>query len=296
MSTFVIMGNGLATIGMRLSENDLAAARIEGRSRVQRSRAVPPVRFVHPRAGDDAALVFSSALGGGMLEGDDYRFSIDCGPGATMMFAPQANTRIFPCPGGETTRQSIRGTVYADGLVVSGGDPVVPYAASRFSQSQTWVVHPGARLVLVDWMIAGRLERGERFAFADYESVTRVETPEGRPLLTDSLRLRPDEDGMENVAAGFGGHAALLVVHVVGPGWETLHGPLDAWLRQPGTESRPRWMAEARLAGLGIREGRGFSLRALGADRTALEPLAGLIFGCLADKDWLGFDFWARKY
>jgi hypothetical protein len=88
----------------------------------------------------------------------------------------------------------------------------------------------------------------------------------------------------------------MLTIHVLGPGWEVLHDALDNWLRRTGAHGRPQWMDGVRLAGLGTREGRGFSLRALGLDRAALEPLAGLLFETLARPDWLGFDFWARKY
>lgn len=284
----------MTTLGMRLSENALEAALVAGETRLKRSRAVPPVRFVHPRSGSRSALVFSSALGGGMLEGDDYRFDITCREDATLMFAPQANTRIFPCPGGGLTRQSVRGTVYANGLMVCGGDPVVPYEASRFSQSQTWVLHPGARLVLVDWMVAGRIDRGEAFAFEVFESETRVEDPEGRPLLADATALARADNA--SPGRGMGGYSSWLSIHVLGPGWETLHAPLEAMLKSVNAEGRPTWMDEERLVGLGVREGRGFSLRALGVDRAALEPLTGLLFRTLARPEWLGFDFWARKY
>jgi urease accessory protein len=295
LSVFVCPGVELTVIGMRLSENALETAVVSGRTRVRRSRAIPPVRFVHPRSASGSALVFSSALGGGMLEGDDYRFDLECRENSTLMFAPQANTRIFPCPGGAMTRQTVRGTVYAGGLAVCGGDPIVPYVGSRFTQSQSWVLHPGSRLVMVDWMIAGRLDRGEDFAFSSYESEMRVEDPDGRPLLSDTLRL--DTGGMKaDVQRGMGGFSSLLNVHVLGPGWENLHDPVEAWLRIAGGNGRPRWMDGTRQAGLGIREGRGFSLRALGRNRAALEPLAVLLFGEIARPEWLGFDVWGRKY
>jgi urease accessory protein len=293
LSVFVDKEHEVTGVGTRLSENALETAWIAGRSRVRRSRAVPPVRFVQPRTGNDAALVFTSALGGGLLEGDDHRYDLECRENSTLMFAPQANTRVFPCPGGHMTRQAVRGTVYANGLAVCGGDPVVPYAGSRFSQTQNWVLHPGGRLVLLDWMVAGRLDRGEDFAFSSYESETRIEDPSGRPLLSDAIHLDATEG---RARQGMGGFSSLLTVHVIGPGWEDLQGPLDAWLRGMGENGRPRWMDGGMLAGLGVREGRGFSLRALGRDRAALEPLAGMIFGWLARPGWLGFDFWARKY
>lgn len=318
LSDFVHPENQLANVGMRLSENALVAAQVAGRTRVLRNRAVPPVRFVQPTPEGTGALVFSSALGGGMLEGDDYRFDIECRENATLMFAPQANTRVFPCPGGNTTHQSVRGTVYANGLMVSGGDPTVPYVNSRFSQSQHWVLHPGARLVILDWMVAGRLDRGEAFAFDSFESHTRVETPEGRPLLSDAVSLSDEtlsgNPGLARVTEtlpiikesrtregghaqnGMGGFSSWLTLHVLGPGYETLQGPLEETLKAASRDGKPFWMEPGRLAGLGVREGRGFSLRALGRDRAALEPLAATLFKTLAQPGWLGFDFWARKY
>jgi urease accessory protein len=295
----------LDAIGMRLSESALESARVSGKTRIVRSRAVPPVRFVHPDSGAASAVAISSALGGGMLEGDDYRFEVTCGPESALLFAPQANTRVFPCPGGLETRQSIRGTVYANALTVCGGDPVVPYAGSRFAQSQRWVLHPGARLVLIDWMTAGRVDRGERFAFDAFESVTRVEDPDGSPLLVDSLRLDPGAqgtrgaEGAQEMAGALSGHAAVLTVHGMGPGWETLRDALREELRRPSAAAngeRPRWMEDGVLAGLSAREDRGFSLRAVGRDRAALEPLVASLFARLATPEWLGFDFWKRKY
>jgi urease accessory protein len=286
----------LTFVNTRLSKNLLEAAVSGGKTRVLRNLAVPPVRFVQPQTGVDTALVFVSAFGGGMLEGDDYRFEIRCREGASLMFAPQANTRIFPCPEGKTTHQLIRGTVYARATAVCGGDPTVLYAQSRFRQAQRWTMHPGARLVIMDWMVAGRLERGESFAFDSFESEIRVEDLEGRPLLSDRLRVRP-ADGVEEARAGLGGFSSHLAAHVIGPGWEAVHAGLEAWLRAAEAgATRPAWMDACRIAGLGVREGTGFSLRALGRDRAALEPLAGRLFELLSSKDWLGFDYWKRKY
>jgi urease accessory protein len=279
-------------VNTRKSHNRLKTAFSGGRTRVVESLAEPPVRFVQPKVDGDAALVFVSAFGGGMLEGDDYRFDLEAGEGSTLMFAPQANTRVFPCPDGAVTRQHTRGTVYARATAVSGGDPTVLYAGSRFHQTQTWTLHPGSRLALMDWFVAGRLERGESFAFDGFESEIRVEDPEGRPLLSDALRVSPGD----GARAGMGGFASHLAAYVVGEGWETVHRGLDAFLRAAGEGERPAWMDASRIAGLGVREGVGCSLRALGADRAALEPLAGKLFELLSSREWLGFDYWKRKY
>ncbi len=283
----------LTNVGGRLSESALTVRSINGRTRLTRALAVPPVQLVHPRIDSRSALVFSSALGGGMLEGDDYRLDLRCEADATLIFAPQANTRIFPCPRGIATRNEIRGTVSANALVVCGGDPVVLHAGSRFVQEQNWRLHDGARLVLCDWMVVGRLERGEAFAFDTFESTTRIEDACGRLLLSDPLRLET-RDG--SARSGMGGFSSHLALHVVGPGWEEILMVLETWLRSREGSAAPEWMQDVRLAGIGIREGRGFSLRALGRDRTALNPLVDRLFAALAHPRWLGYDFWARKY
>jgi urease accessory protein UreH len=214
-----------------------------------------------------------------------------------LILSPQANTRIFPCPAGAITRQDFHGTVYAEGLLVAGGDPTVLYQGSRYLQSQHWVLHPGARLVVVDWMTAGRIGRGERFAFGQYRSDLRVENPEGRPLLVDRLCLEPGTGEM-----GMGGFASLLTVHVLGPGWAGIHDAMRDWLSgeknregDNGWIPRGNWRSQGLLAGLGVRAEVGFSLRALGRDRHALEPLMARLFRSL-DSDWIGFNPWTRKY
>lgn len=260
---------------------------------MQRSRAIPPVRFVHPRIEGKSSLIFASALGGGMLEGDTYSFTLNCGENASMAFIPQANTRVFPCPQGGVTRQEVYGTVCANGLAVIGGDPTVLYGDSRFSQTQRWVLHPGARLIIMDWLVAGRLERGERFAFRSFQNEIRVEDATGRPLLMDRLRLQPEK---ENMDAAWGSHASHLAIYVLGPGWKELHDPMERWLSASQEGKRPNWMSGALLAGLGIRADTGFSLRALGRDRAALEPLVERIFELLSPAEWLGCNPWARKY
>ncbi len=279
----------MTSVDNRTSDNILEIAFVAGQSRVQRSLAVPPVRFVQPRSEGKSAWVFVSAFGGGMLEGDDYRFEVNCRENASLIFAPQANTRIFPCPNERVTHQKVRGTISANGLVVTGGDPTVLYSGSRFSQSQQWTLHAGARLVLLDWFVAGRLDRGERFAFEAYQSDIRIEDEKGRPLLLDRLAL-------ESGDAGMGGFSSHIAVHVLGPGWENLKTGMESGLRKTGESNHPGWMSQGILAGIGVREGTGFSLRALGKDRESLEPLVGNLFALLGSQDWLGFNPWVRKY
>ncbi len=268
----------------RNSENILAARRIGKRTIISQCLARPPVRLVQANAGD-SALVFITTFGGGLLEGDDFHYTVDCGPEARLALLPQSNTRIFPCPKGEITKQCMRGTVFPGALVASGGDPVVLYAGSRYAQSQHWVLHPGGRLLLMEWLVAGRLERGERFAFEECRLETKVTDVDGKPLLLDRMQL----NARDSADRGWGGFASYFTVHVLGPGVENLGVSMQAWMKD-------KWNTGGVLAGLGMRPGLGFSVRALGADRTALDPLAAAVFAAVGGSDWLDFDPWKRKY
>ena len=93
-----------------------------------------------------------------------------------------------------------------------------------------------------------------------------------------------------------GGFSSHLAIHVLGPKWEDLKTGLESWLKVAGQKNQQAWMSQGILAGLGVREGTGFSLRALGKNRAALEPLVGTLFTLLGSQEWLGFNPWLRKY
>ena len=53
-------------------------------------------------------------------------------------------------------------------------DPLVPFAQSSYAGTQRFSLAPGASLVAVDWVGAGRAACGERWAFDLYSSRTEV--------------------------------------------------------------------------------------------------------------------------
>jgi hypothetical protein len=92
LSNIVEKSPHLTIVGGRLSENALTARSVGGRTRLTHVLAVPPVQLVQTRIDSHAALVFSSALGGGMLEGDDYRHRHGFLGGGDRILAPAGTT------------------------------------------------------------------------------------------------------------------------------------------------------------------------------------------------------------
>ncbi|HLP40024.1 MAG TPA: urease accessory protein UreD, partial [Fibrobacteria bacterium] len=151
----------------------------------------PPLKFINPRPIGEACQVYVSNYGGGLLEGDDIRMHVECGPGSRLYLGTQSSTKIYRSPGGRVSSQETIGTLRANALAVVCPDPVVPFAGSRFRQSQTWELHPEADLILLDWIQSGRDARGEVFAFDSYESELRLLGSGGRPLLVERFHSHP---------------------------------------------------------------------------------------------------------
>lgn len=68
-------------------------------------------------------------------------------------------------------------------------DPVTCFAGARYSQRQSFLLAPGASLVLVDWLTCGRRALGEAWALASYESSNRVFWGE-RLVALEQVRVR----------------------------------------------------------------------------------------------------------
>jgi urease accessory protein len=167
-------------------------------------------------------------------------------------------------------------------------DPVVPFADSRYRQSQSWEVNPDGDLVVLDWLQPGRSARGEVFAYRSLSSELRITRPGGAPVLVERFALEPDSQDPFRCGR-FGPFRTFLTAAFIGPRAAALADALEAPLL---ALNRP----EKAWIGIGRREGAGWLLRGLGADRRDLQPVQDLIFTVLAETAWLGFNPWQRRY
>ena len=157
-----------------------------GRTVVTRAYATSPLRLLMPANPGDAAWVYTSSFGGGLVDGDRLVVDADVGAGASVFLSTQASTKVYRSPRGTSTEMHAR--VGAGALLVVAPDPVVCFAESRYQQTQQFDLDAGANLVLVDWVTAGRHASGERWAFDEYRSRLRVRE-KGRPVVHDAVAL-----------------------------------------------------------------------------------------------------------
>jgi urease accessory protein len=98
-------------------------------------------------------------------------------------------------------------------LLVLAPDPTMCFAGARYAQRQDVQLAPGASLVVMDLLTAGRSANGERWAFTHFTSSLRVHQ-EGRALLDERWLLEPGQGALPGRLGRFD---ALGTVLLVGP-------------------------------------------------------------------------------
>jgi len=155
---------------------------------------------------------------GGTLGGDRLELDVRLAAGAQATVCTQGATKVYR---GASAVARSRLAVAEGGLLEYVPHHAIPFAGSRYRQET--VVELAVEATLIAWEAfgAGRIARGERFAFDRLSSRTLL-LRDGTPEAIDGLEL---EGGGE----AFGGYSYLATVYVVAPGElaglaEELHG------------------------------------------------------------------------
>ncbi len=189
----------------------LSFERVGARTVIRTALAHSPLRLLTPRNHGHAAWVYTSSLGGGLVDGDHLRVDIDVAPGASALLSSQGFTRVYRSPSG--CRNELEARVGEGALLALVPDPTVCFADARYSQLQDIQLAPGASLVLMDLVNAGRSANGERWACASFSSTLRVHQ-QGRALLDERWLLEPRHGHLPERLGRFD---ALGTVVLLGP-------------------------------------------------------------------------------
>lgn len=125
---------------------------------------------------------------GGLVGGDVMETQIQLGAGTDVMLTTQAATKVYrttrlPC----VQRNEFR--VCRGALLQYKPDQVIPFRGSKFQQTTTVHLEPGARALLWELISPGRVARGERFQAASFWSKFQVFC-EAKPVLSDVVDLK----------------------------------------------------------------------------------------------------------
>lgn len=186
--------------------------RIAGKSAATTVHASSPLRLLLSRPGEVATIV-TSTFGGGLVDGDAIALQVDVRD-ASALVTTQASTKIYRARGDSRGSSSVvRARVTGDALIAVVPDPVVPFAGARYQQRTKLSLDGGASAIVVDVLAAGRVARGERWAFSHVRTELEIVVDE-RCVARDATLL--DERHGE-IGKRLGRFEAIGTITLVGP-------------------------------------------------------------------------------
>ncbi|MFI9599432.1 urease accessory protein UreD [Streptomyces sp. NPDC052043] len=173
---------------------DVHLADDDGITRIRRRHASGPLCLLHPLYIDpgrpDMAFLYTIQLGGGLLQGDRYRVTLDCGPRTAVHLTSQAATKVYRMEQNYAA-QVVEITAREGALVEYLPDPVIPFRGSRFYQRIRAGVAESATLILGEVLLPGRVARGEKHAYDLFHSDVEVSRPDKTLVFADRTSLAP---------------------------------------------------------------------------------------------------------
>ena len=282
--------------------SELVVAAVRGRSRLVTCKSIFPLRILNPRSTTQCCHIVLSNFGGGLVQGDTIRLQISCEENSVLYVGSQANTRIFKNPDRSGPIQFVQGRLAEGALAVFNPDPLVPHQASSFKQIQEWSLENSSAFLLIDWLQSGRSLRGERFAYNAFTSEVRIRR-ENKTILLDTFESRPSDYSPSSMAR-FGPYETFLTIYFLGgrldPVVDQLQGRYPNRERSAVKDLRdPRndlISLPQRIVSINPCKNGGYIVRALGRQRSDLQPIVDQLLDLLSRADLLGFNPLIRKY
>ena len=141
---------------------------------------------------------------GGTLGGDRLEMDVNLGPGSSATVLTQAANKAYR---GEEASQTTVFHVGVGAFLEYLPHHLIPYAGSDYRQETAFHLAPDATLLAWDAFSAGRVARGERFAFDRLRARTLIQR-DGVPEVMDGLDLG---GGNER----FGGYSYTAAVYIL---------------------------------------------------------------------------------
>ncbi len=226
--TFVVRDHLAPLVGGRLAPGEGALAfrrRASGSAEavaktvVETVTARGPTKLLTPKNHGHGAWAFVASFGGGLVDGDRPKLTVDVHEGATALLGTQSSTKIYRAKApvlGEAAlgcHQTLDARVASGATLVVVPDPVTCFRDARYAQESTVALAGDASLLLVDGLTSGRSARGERWAFARYASRVRI-LRDGVLAVNDAVVLDPAQG---ELAPRMGRFDTLIAVFAVGP-------------------------------------------------------------------------------
>jgi urease accessory protein len=191
---------------------------------ITRSHCTSPWHLFPPIYLDDTGAAYTLLLNpsGGLVGGDHLTIDLAVNTNAHAIVSTPSANRVYRSLS-EPAVQTITVGIESNGLLEWLPEPTIPFAGSRFRQAIRIRLARGAGLVLWDAIAAGRIARGERWAFATLENNFTIATASGGSL-KERCRLDHCTGPPPGLVQAWDYVGSLYVVNDAAPAdrWKTL--------------------------------------------------------------------------
>ena len=262
---------------------ELDFEKVNDRTILRTAYAKAPLRFLTPQNHGDAAWVYLTNYGGGLVDGDQIQLKLKLRARAQAVLLTQASSKVYR--GTRGASQSLSAQVASEAALIILPDPLVCFAGAKFAQTQEIHLDENASLLIVDIVSSGRHASGERWLFDRLSNRIRIHR-KTKPIFLESLLL---DSRAGPIAERMGRFNAFCVVILIGPDFFE-HGKafVDS-LKDLTIRTRADLILSGNIFGSdgAIIRVAAVSLEALGA---ALKQALNFL------PEYLGDDPWTRKW
>ncbi|BFZ23314.1 hypothetical protein BsWGS_26352 [Bradybaena similaris] len=180
-----------------------------------------PFRFVVPENSTPGPCqwIYPLAFGGGLVGGDAVASTIKLGDGCAAVLSSQDSTKVYHCNNGWLTTQEYTYNLGEGSLLCVLQDPLVCYENADFYQKQTVQMTPSSSLVLLDWMLSGRVALSESWSFKRFRNCIEIQVSD-ETIIRDYLEL--EDTPNKTIAQGMRGFQVYGTCIVLGDDVEFL--------------------------------------------------------------------------
>jgi urease accessory protein len=203
------------------------------RERRQRFPLRTTVPFYLDEQTGNMAFVYVQNPTGGVFGGDRLHTVLACDRGTRVHLTTQSATKIYRTEG-VPARQEVHLKLAEEAYVEHIPDTLIPHAGADYEQFTRVELAPGAMLITAETVAAGRVGRGERFAYQRLVLET-LACRDNEELFAERLRLEPARVRPDRLGV-LGGWDYLVSVTVLAPEQDgaALAAALDAELAARG--------------------------------------------------------------
>lgn len=157
---------------------------------------------------------FIVGLGGGYVEGEEYKYNITLKNGVRSIITTQASTKVYKCIDNKATKQKTIINLKNDSILEYITDSVILYKDAIYKQFNEIYMDEDAFFIYSDGITSGWSSDGKKFQYNNVQLSTKVYF-NNEIILLDNLIVNPRENDVSGLGyfEGYENFGTLLVIN-----------------------------------------------------------------------------------